>query len=193
MLDRRCNECTLCCKLLPIAEIGKAANTRCTHQRIGKGCRVYDGPAFPKSCATWSCMWLTDAATKDLMRPDRAHYVIDVMPDFITVEQHDGSPPVTIAVIQVWVDPKYPHAHRDPALRTYLAHRAEKFDQLALIRYDAHNGFVLVPPSMTSTGEWHEQPSNYTGEHSPEEIIDTLYLQGEIHVKTAARDCAGSD
>jgi hypothetical protein len=175
-LDRRCNECSLCCKLLPIAEIGKSANTRCPQQRSGKGCRVYDGPLFPRSCATWSCMWLADAATKDLMRPDRAHYVIDVMPDFITIDPEDGSPPQKIAVIQVWVDPKYPHAHRDPALRAYLAKRAEDFDQLALIRYDARNGFVLVPPSMTSTGEWYEHPSNYTGEHSPAEIIDTLNL-----------------
>jgi hypothetical protein len=44
------------------------------------------------------------------------------MPDFITIKQEDGEPQ-NIQVAQIWVDPKYPDAHRDPALRRWMFRR----------------------------------------------------------------------
>jgi len=32
-MNRTCGGCTLCCKLLPVRELKKPANTRCQHQR----------------------------------------------------------------------------------------------------------------------------------------------------------------
>jgi hypothetical protein len=58
-------------------------------------------------------------------------------------------------VVQVWVDPAYPHAHRDPALRAWLDQHAE----VALIRYGSGDGFCLFPPSRTSDGLWMEKGS----------------------------------
>lgn len=174
MSERRsCNECTLCCKLLPVREINKPANKRCVHQRSIKGCSIYHSDKFPRSCALWSCVWLSDPHAKGLARPDRSHYVIDPSPDFIEIDLRDGTPMHRISVMQVWLDPKHPDAHRDPALRAYLLHRAEHYGQMAIIRYNSRDAFTLIPPNMSDTGEWIEQESRCTNvDHSPAEIID---------------------
>jgi Putative zinc- or iron-chelating domain len=65
-----------------IADFDKPAGERCPHQRHGKGCAIYARRPF--GCRMWNCKWLGDPeGTADLSRPDRAGYVIDVMPDFI--------------------------------------------------------------------------------------------------------------
>jgi len=155
-LPRRCGDCQLCCRLLPVAEIGKPALTRCRHQAHGKGCRVYDSPGMPASCRLWSCAWVTGADTGS--RPDRAHAVVDMLPDFVTQETPEGERK-TIPVVQVWIDPKFPDAHRDPALRAYLAGRGEE-GVAALIRFNERDAFLLVPPAMTPDGNWIEWHSN---------------------------------
>ena len=173
MSERRCNDCTLCCKLLPVRELGKPANTRCTHQRA-KGCTVYGGDDFPRSCRIWSCAWLLNADADDLPRPDRAHYVIDLTPDFVEGAVN-GRPVWRVPVVQIWVDPKHPDAHRDPALRAWLERRAQRTPQLALVRSDSQRGLVLAPPCMTDSGQWEEQPGEGTGaEHSAQEVHETL-------------------
>jgi hypothetical protein len=149
---RKCGECTLCCKLIAVRELGKEAGQRCDHQRHGKGCSIY--PRRPPSCVFWNCRWLVEDDTADLSRPDRSHYVIDVMPDFITATPNDGGEKMHVQVIQVWVDPKYPDAHQDPPLRAYLARRGEE-GIAAIIRYSGTDGFILAPPAMNK-GEWCE-------------------------------------
>lgn len=162
MTERRCNECTLCCKLVPVAQIGKPANTRCKAQRA-KGCMLYDKPGFPSSCKTWSCIWLINVDADDLPRPDRAHYVIDPMPDFIEVDglTENGEPHrLPLRVVQIWCDPAFPNAHRDPHLRAWLERNAQETNQMALIRYGNDRAMVLCPPCMSTNGEWHEKESN---------------------------------
>jgi len=156
-LPRKCGDCQLCCKLLPVKEIGKLALTRCRHQAHGKGCRLYGQPAMPSSCRLWSCAWVTGANTG--ARPDRVHAVVDILPDFVTIEGPDVGPRQTMPVVQVWVDPDFPDAHRDPGLRAYLATRGVD-GVAALIRTSERDAFVLLPPAMTSDGEWHEWHSN---------------------------------
>lgn len=170
--SRHCGECNLCCKLLPVRELDKGAGQRCQHQSHAKGCTVYQQPAMPLSCRLWSCAWLVQDETADLSRPDRAHYVIDIMPDFITAEDNATGQKTQITVVQVWVDPKYPDAHRDPALRAYLDRRARERGEVALIRYSNTDGFVLVPPSMND-GEWleHRGVLQTDIQHSADEIL----------------------
>lgn len=168
MTERKCGECTLCCRLLPTKEINKPANTRCQHQRHGKGCGIYADRPF--SCKVWSCRWLLNDDTADLSRPDRSHYVIDVLPDYITAVQDGGS--TDVPVLQIWVDPNYPDAHRDPNLRAYIARRGEQNGMAALIRYDSSNAFVVVPPSLSADRQWHEHGGISTDkEHT---LADTL-------------------
>lgn len=170
-MTRQCGGCTLCCRLLPVKSLAKGANTRCQHQRTGKGCRVY--PKLLQTspeCAIWNCRWLVEDAG-ETRRPDRAHYVIDIMPDFIRAADHEGAEPINIAVVQVWVDPSYPDAHRDPALRDWL----EQTKQIAIVRFNAGDAIVIFPPSRMDNHEWLERTSLLKEPgHTVRQIIDGL-------------------
>lgn len=168
-IERKCGDCQLCCKLLPTKEINKPANTRCKHQKVGKGCAIY--ARRPLSCAVWNCRWLLNDDTADLSRPDRVHYVIDVLPDWVTIQQEDGSSQ-DLPVLQIWVDPNFPDAHRDPHLRAYIQRRGIKDGMAALIRYGSNDGFAIFPPSIAADGQWHEQDSNLRREES--NLAETL-------------------
>lgn len=152
--DRKCGACTLCCKLTPVVDINKPANTRCQHQRHGKGCAIYAKRPF--SCRMWNCRWVLDDDTADLRRPDHVHYVIDVMPDYVTARNNETGEETHVQVLQIWVDPKFPDAHHDPALRQYLLRRGEE-GIAAIIRYGSAKAFTLFPPNMSGDGQWHER------------------------------------
>lgn len=198
---RQCGECQLCCKLLPISaqsraqvteaiphmidaglaspdefdgmlpEFDKPAGARCPHQRHHKGCTVYARRPF--GCRTWNCRWLVNEAGAT-RRPDRAHYVIDIMPDFITLVPGEGAAPVNVEIIQIWLDPDYPDAHRDPALRAYLAEQGEH-GKAALIRFNSSRAFVLIPPAMNEQRRWIEHDSQSTGhDHRGDDLLGGL-------------------
>ena len=155
-IKRKCQDCSLCCKLLAVPQINKKSGERCAHQRH-TGCMIYHKPEMPSACRLWSCRWLADPEkTVGLSRPDRSHYVIDVIPDIVQWRDDQTDELHTIDVIQIWVDPKHRNAHRDPALRAYLLEQAET-GVAALIRYSSGDGFVLFAPPMAADGEWHEQ------------------------------------
>lgn len=179
---RTCGDCQLCCKLLPMKpsdaarpaaqamidhglataesfigmrdDFHKAANVRCPHQHHRKGCAIYAHRPF--GCRTWSCRWLVNDDTTGLRRPDRAHYVIDMIPDYVIYVDHATGNRTPIQVIQVWLDPSFPHAHRDPALRAYLERRAAQ-GTAALIRLSDRKAFSLFAPAMSDDGQWHEK------------------------------------
>ncbi len=188
-INRQCGSCTLCCKLLPVddgmrasdgrvivdAGFHKLAGERCPHQRHGKGCAVYNTRTMPACCRLWNCRWLVNDDTAELARPDRSHYVIDIMPDFITINFHETGKQEHIPVVQVWVDPAYPDAHRDPALRAYLDRRGALDGQAAIVRYNDRDGFVLFPPSMSADHQWHEEHgSKVEKTHTFEEKLRAL-------------------
>ena len=154
-LARQCGDCQLCCKLLPIRSLDKGSGERCRYQQHHKGCKVYAKLfQIAPECRLWNCRWLVDDAGAT-SRPDRAHFVVDVMPDFVRADDGDGNI-VEVPVVQVWVDPDYPDAHRDPALREWL----DRTGQVALIRYSSGDGFCLFPPSRMANHEWLEKRSN---------------------------------
>lgn len=165
-MTRQCGGCTLCCKLIPVdlPSGKKLAGHRCPHQRTGKGCAIYNTAPFP--CRMWNCRWLVNDDTAELRRPDRVHYVVDITPDHITIVPNEGGERTHVQVVQIWVDPDYPDAWRDPALLAYLDRRGQE-GIAALIRWGSSEGMTLFPPSMSSDGEFHECRSNLSGpEHS---------------------------
>jgi hypothetical protein len=168
---RQCGDCQLCCRLLPVRSLGKGAGERCRHQSHARGCKVYATLArVSPECRLWSCRWLVNDDTADLRRPDRSHYVLDVMPDFVTLRDDKTGEKQHVQVVQIWVDPKFPDAHRDPALRAYLERRAEE-NIIGLVRWDNENAVALFPPALSSDGQWHETESNFRVKaHSPRSL-----------------------
>ncbi|MGY8677284.1 hypothetical protein Q2941_05630 [Bradyrhizobium sp. UFLA05-153] len=110
----------------------------------------------------------------ELSRPDRSHVVIDVMPDFITLQDNTTCELQNIQVVQIWCDPNYPDAHRDPALRRWLFRRAEE-GIAALVRFNAKEALTIFAPPFDENGEWHESSGASTGRtHSLLETIKAL-------------------
>ena len=182
---RRCGDCQLCCKLLPVVELGKPASCRCEHQRAGKGCAIYADK--PMSCALWNCRWLVDDECASLPRPDRSHYVVDMIPDFVTLKPHDGSEATNIPVLQVWIDPAFPRAHEAASFRAWL----DRQGVCALIRSNSRDAFLLAPPSVTGKG-WEEEHSNTSGPtHTLAQKAAALGGVLQIEVEAAGDDGVG--
>lgn len=152
MPDRHCGTCTLCCKLLPVRELEKDANTRCRHQS-SKGCGIYQRPGFPVSCELWSCRWLVDDDTADMLRPDRAGYVLDLVPDLMRLSNNETGEAREIEVVQVWVAPGV-DAIKDKRLRRYAERQAERGRAL-LLRHGWGPATAVFAPALASDGEWH--------------------------------------
>lgn len=153
---RQCGDCQLCCKLLAVPPLGKVAGQKCRHQKFGVGCTVHHTRAMPPECGIWNCRWLVGDDTADQPRPDRSHIVIDIMPDFVTLTNEETGEVVNqIQVVQAWVDPRYPDAHRAPAFRGYVERRgAERI--ATIVRYNGEAAITIFPPSMSEDGQWHE-------------------------------------
>jgi hypothetical protein len=175
---RQCGDCQLCCKLLPVHDnerpwdrnaLHKKAGEKCRYQKFGKGCTVYGKYEMPKCCELWNCRWIVNELPDDMSRPDRCHYVVDVMPDFITMvingkEHH-------VQAIQIWIDPSYPDAHKDPALRAWLAEQAEE-GIVGIIRYNEKDAITVFAPAMSDDRQWHEVRS--TSSQKQHSVIDIL-------------------
>ena len=196
-MNRTCGNCQLCCKLLPmkrsredprwsstvaamtelgvfrpgesknwLEEFDNAAGLRCPHQRHHKGCKVY--ATRPFGCRTWSCRWLVDDDTAAMHRPDRSHFVIDTVPDYVRGGDADGNEQI-IPVIQVWLDPDFPDAFRDPELRAYLS--AQK--SAAIVRLNNRDAFFVVGPPLAES--WIEiRAMTDEPEHTAEEKVAAL-------------------
>lgn len=166
---RKCGDCQLCCKLLPVRELHKGANTRCTHQRTGKGCMVYGLRTMPPSCALWNCRWLVDERTDQLRRPDRSGYVIDIMPDFVTARNDLDGSFNQLGVLQIWVDPARPEAWReDRDLMEFIERMGKEEGLCALVRNGSMDAVFVAPPSINPERVWFFSDSTCAGEeHTP--------------------------
>jgi hypothetical protein len=153
---RVCGGCTLCCRVLPVDLNGvqKPAGTRCQHCRTGHGCRIYDRRPWP--CATFACRWLADPMMAGMPRPDRAHYVVDVDEDYVTLRDPATGEGTQIGVMQVWLDPNYPDAHRAPELRAYMLRLATEFRLATIVRFSSYRAVTVFPPPLSTDHEWHE-------------------------------------
>lgn len=178
---RHCGDCSLCCKLLPmqsgadrqgrrpealamavavgmavpgIPDFEKPAGERCPHQRHGKGCAVYKRRPF--GCQIWNCRWLVADDTADLRRPDRAGYVIDLMPDFVTLVDNATGGKRNVQVVVIWVDRSEAWRH-DRALSDYMLRRGAQ-GIATMVRFNERDAATIFPPNMADDGLWHEWP-----------------------------------
>lgn len=155
-MNRKCGSCTLCCRVVPVPELDKGANQRCQYQRH-TGCAVYHrAPQFPRSCGVWSCAWLIgEPATEGLRRPDRAGYVIDMMPDLVKMTDNDSGAVHELLVIQVWVDPARRDAWKEPGLLKYAEEAAREHRMGLLLRYSTSEAVAVLAPPLCADGQWH--------------------------------------
>jgi hypothetical protein len=164
---RTCGTCTLCCKLLPVVELNKTAGEVCKHQRHFKGCTIY--AKRPRSCHIWSCAWLEDTDLDErFKRPDKAHYVIDSCLDYVTVLDNVTQETIKIPSLQIWIDPKYPNAHHDKALRDLLI----EHHIIGTVRFNSHDGLNLIPPTLMKNQEWLEVSGEQEAEHTLKELAE---------------------
>ena len=133
----------------------KPANKWCQHCKPGtaSACSIYADR--PRDCFWWSCRWLMGDVLPDMRRPDECHYVIDMVPD--EIQENDGRHTAIVKVLQVWIDPGYPDAHKDPALRRY-ADQVGMHGYATLLRRGNTRGMVWFPPALTGQG-WREVES----------------------------------
>ena len=75
---KQCGECSLCCKVMGIPELGKPKDTPCVHIIPGKGCDIYG--ERPPSCRAFACHWILDRAVGDTWKPSNCHMVVEVKP-----------------------------------------------------------------------------------------------------------------
>jgi hypothetical protein len=118
-----CGGCTLCCKVIPVKEIGLKAYTRCPHERgfphAQPGCAIYHDR--PSSCRVWTCEWALSGHADDL-RPDRCGVVVDPQPDMMRVVDNTTGEVRTVAAVQMWAALGYEDAFkRQPVLAMVLA------------------------------------------------------------------------
>lgn len=71
---RDCGGCTMCCKLLGIAELDKPGGRWCPHCDPGRSCKIYEDR--PSECRTFHCLWLLRDSFGPEWRPDRSKFVI---------------------------------------------------------------------------------------------------------------------
>jgi hypothetical protein len=103
-VERRCGGCTLCCRLLGVAELAKPAGTWCRHCVKGAGCGIYEDR--PHSCRVFRCAWLTTPSWPERLRPDRMGVVPWIAGDGRS--------------LTLYGDPGAPAAWRKPQLRPII-------------------------------------------------------------------------
>lgn len=152
---RTCGACKACCTWVPVERpLNKPAGVACVHLRA-KGCGIYE--KRPDVCRYWNCAWLYQHETAAMRRPDLAGYLIDPVMQTVLAEGHP------LPVLQVWVDPERPDAHRDPALRDYLNDAGRRYGVPSLVRWawpipqEGAESMLLIPPSLRADGLWLEQ------------------------------------
>ena len=80
-----CDDCNLCCKLLPVPYINKNSETWCKYYDVG--CTIYGN--HPDECKEYMCMWLQMEVAKIEMRPDKSHIIFDKISDKTICAVHE--------------------------------------------------------------------------------------------------------
>ena len=68
-----CGDCNLCCTLLTVNALEKAAGTRCAHLSGGL-CGIHSNK--PHECGAFQCFWTLTLAMDDGWRPDRSGMIL---------------------------------------------------------------------------------------------------------------------
>ncbi|HLH12849.1 MAG TPA: hypothetical protein VKV77_13360 [Methylovirgula sp.] len=130
--ERACGACSLCCKLLPIAELDKPHDRWCVHCRPGNGCTIYD--SRPTPCRNFACNWLADRAAGEHWYPLKSRMVVQITP----VGDHNYD-----LFVDVHVDSGAPNAWRAEPYHSELRQMSASPRTLVRIFYGSRIWFML--------------------------------------------------
>jgi hypothetical protein len=129
-IPKPCDECSLCCKVFGVNELGKAADQWCMHFAPGKRCTIY--PQRPGECRKFQCGWSTTEGLDLSWRPDNAKFVMD-----------DTRPNELMIVC----DPSYPDAwRREPYYSRIKSVAARKSEPFILVQVRIKGRVYVVFP-----------------------------------------------
>ena len=74
---RGCGECTLCCYITLVPEIGKKRYVQCP-QCSGDKCSIYS--TRPDACRKYSCRWASEEWEESLW-PNKCHTIFETLPN----------------------------------------------------------------------------------------------------------------
>jgi hypothetical protein len=103
--ERECGACSMCCRVLEIAELEKPKDKWCTHCKPGQGgCSIYQDR--PDVCRNFKCLWLL-GKLDDRWQPLKSKMVL--------WPSKSGE----VQILNVSVDARYPDKWRD---EPYISH-----------------------------------------------------------------------
>lgn len=100
MAQRKCGDCTACCTLLGVPEMGKVKNTKCWHE-CKKGCAIFGKPERPSGCSQFECLWLR-GAFGPMDRPDKTGVVFTVTNPDTPIDTPVGKFPQGIVAMEIF-------------------------------------------------------------------------------------------
>jgi hypothetical protein len=71
---RACGECSLCCKVMEIATLGKKPGSWCWNCKPPRGCAIY--AERPLECENFNCLWLVNPKLGEEWKPSRCKMVL---------------------------------------------------------------------------------------------------------------------
>lgn len=71
---RACGTCTLCCKVIAVADFDKPPGVWCVHCKRGVGCGIYE--TRPTDCRTFFCEWMLEKGLGPEWKPERAKFAL---------------------------------------------------------------------------------------------------------------------
>lgn len=146
---RSCGDCTLCCKLLAVAELTKPRDVWCAHCKPGRGCLIYE--TRPRNCRLFHCGYLKSADLAEEWKPSRSRIVL--------------APETGVNRIVAFVDPARPDAWtREPYYSGLkkLSAAAAMHDGWMIVRVGRRT-HVIFPDRDVDLGELTDDETVITG------------------------------
>jgi hypothetical protein len=150
---RECGECSACCTLIAVPEIGKKENAPCPNAKKDEGCAIHE--SRPESCRAYSCLWLAEGSPeivpesrlrgkseiptllRNMDRPDRVGVVVDVLPPDSEFSRFSGYPSLLLRSAR-------PHAFSEPEARG-LVRRLRRRAVVVCVSMDGRERKILGP------------------------------------------------
>ena len=136
---RSCSGCTLCCKMLSVAELDKEPLAWCSLCNAKTGCTAY--AQRPAECRDFYCGYLLDPALDERWKPCNAKLIV-------TFEDHADE-------ILIHVDPDRPDAWRREPYYSQICRwaRAAARTRRKVIVWQG-NTKIVIAPEGDSAGGW---------------------------------------